>query len=165
MGCRAFYSMDSARTLRCGVISPHGSRRAFALSPSTYADTAIPIGILEANYNSHTFTADLAKVINAFGFKKITLIGHSWGAETVIRFAAANPAQVAGLVIVDFGPELAQTGVDEVLKGFAEMPRSFTSVDEFTKWLTVRRPLAEPRLLTHNLRATVCAIRSADPTR
>ena len=51
----------------------------------------------EANYNSHTFTADLAKVINAFGFKKMTLIGHSWGAETVIRFAAANPRRSRGL--------------------------------------------------------------------
>ncbi len=101
----------------------------------------------DANYNSQTFTADLAKAIAAFGFERTILIGHSWGAETAIRFAAANPGQIAALVIVDFGPELDQTGVDEVLKGFNEMPRAYGSADEFARWLTARRPLAEPRLL------------------
>ena len=100
-----------------------------------------------ANYDAQTFTADLAKVIAAFGFERTILIGHSWGAETAIRFAAANPAQIAALVIVDFGPELAQIGVDQVLKGFAEMPRAFGTADEFAQWLAARRPLAEPRLL------------------
>ena len=102
----------------------------------------------ESRYDAQTFTADLNKVVAAFGFERTILIGHSWGAETAIRFAAANPAIVAALVIVDFGPELTQTGVDEVLKGFVEMPRSFASADEFAQWLAARRPLAEPRLLS-----------------
>jgi pimeloyl-ACP methyl ester carboxylesterase len=101
----------------------------------------------QARYDSQTFTADLTKVVAALGFERTILIGHSWGAETAIRFAAANPAMVAALVIIDFGPELAQTGVDEVLKGFVEVPRSFASADEFAQWLAARRPLAEPRLL------------------
>ena len=101
----------------------------------------------QARYDAATFTADLAKAIAAFGFERTILIGHSWGAETAIRFAAANPAKVEALVIADFGPELAQAGVDEVIKGFGEMPRSFASADEYARWLTERRPLAEPRLL------------------
>jgi pimeloyl-ACP methyl ester carboxylesterase len=101
----------------------------------------------EARYDAATFAADLSKVIAAFGFERTILIGHSWGADTAIRFAAANPAMVAGLVIVDFGPELAQAGVDEVIKGLIEMPRSFASADDYVRWLGARRPLAEPKLL------------------
>jgi pimeloyl-ACP methyl ester carboxylesterase len=101
----------------------------------------------EARYDTATFAADLTKVIAAFGFERMILIGHSWGAATAIRFAAANPAMVMALVIVDFGPELAQAGVDEVIKGLVEMPRSFPSTDDYIRWLAARRPLAEPRLL------------------
>jgi esterase len=101
----------------------------------------------EARYEAETFTADLTKVFAAFGFERTILIGHSWGAAIAVRFAAGNPALVAALVIIDFGPELAQAGVDEVMKGFIEMPRSFASVDEFSRWLAARRPLADPRLL------------------
>lgn len=100
-----------------------------------------------ANYNSHKFTADLTAVIASFGFKKTILIGHSWGAEAIIRFAAENPASVAGLVIIDFGPELAQTGVDEVLKGLKDTPRSFKSEEDYVRWLAHRRPLASSKLL------------------
>jgi pimeloyl-ACP methyl ester carboxylesterase len=101
----------------------------------------------EGRYDAETFAADLTKVVATFGFERMTLIGHSWGAAAAIHFAAANPTMVAALVIVDFGPELAQAGVDEVMKGFIEMPRSFASTDEYTRWLAARRPLADPRLL------------------
>jgi len=101
----------------------------------------------QTSYDAQTFAEDLAKVISAFGFDKTVLIGHSWGAATAIRFAAANPAKVSALVIVDFGPELAQAGVDEVLKGLLDTPRSFASADQYANWLAERRPLAESRLL------------------
>jgi pimeloyl-ACP methyl ester carboxylesterase len=101
----------------------------------------------EARYDAETFTGDLTKVIAKLGFERTILIGHSWGAAMALRFAAVNPTMVAALVIIDFGPELAQAGVDEVIKGFVEMPRSFASTEEFSRWLAARRPLADPRLL------------------
>ena len=111
----------------------------------------------DANYDAQTFTADLAKVIAAFGFERTILIGHSWGAETAIRFAAANPAQIAALVIVDFGPELAQTGVDEVLKGFAEMPRAFGIGGRVCAVAGGTPSVSRAKACSRNLRATACA--------
>ncbi len=101
----------------------------------------------QTRYNTETLTADLAEVINSFDFARTILIGHSWGAAIATRFAAAQPATVSGLVIVDFGPELAEAGVQEILKGFTETPRSFASPDEYAQWLATRRPFANPRAL------------------
>jgi len=101
----------------------------------------------KARYDAETFTSDLSRVVSAFDFQRAVLIGHSWGAATAIRYAAAHPGVVAALVIVDFGPELGQAGVDEVLKSFTETPRSFGSPDQYVQWLAARRPLAEFRLL------------------
>jgi pimeloyl-ACP methyl ester carboxylesterase len=112
----------------------------------------------DARYNSATFAADLARLVAAFGFERFVLIGHSLGAAAAIRFAAANPAQVIGLVIVDFGPELDSAGVEEVLRTVAEMPRSYGSPDEYAKWLVARRPFGNKELLQRfalrNLRAS-----------
>ena len=71
------------------------------------------------------------------------LIGHSLGADVAIRFAADNAAQVAALVIVDFGPELDERGIDEVLRSFAATPPSFESQEQYADWLIARRPLAD----------------------
>jgi pimeloyl-ACP methyl ester carboxylesterase len=109
----------------------------------------------QTRYDTRTLTADVAEVIESFGFKHAILIGHSWGAAIAIRLAAAQPAMIAGLVIADFGPELAEAGVQEVLKGFAETPESFASPDEYARWLASRRPFANPRALEQYARYAV----------
>jgi len=109
-----------------------------------------------ARYDGHAGVSDLAQIVAEFGFERTILVGHSWGAEAAIRYAAKDPQKVAALVIVDFGPDLAAAGVDEVLKGFSETPRIFASTDEYVQWLTSRRPLAKQKLLEqfarHSLR-------------
>ena len=125
----------------------------------------------EGCYDAETFASDVTKVVAAFGFEWMTLIGHSWGAAAAIRFAAANPTMVAALVIVDFGPELAQAGVDEVMKGFIEMPRSFASTDEYACFGSPRAvPLPDSRLLSGSSHVTACSslqvgIIKSDPMR
>jgi pimeloyl-ACP methyl ester carboxylesterase len=101
----------------------------------------------QTRYDTGTLTADLADVIGSFGFERTILIGHSWGAAIASRFAAAQPGAVDGLVLVDFGPELSEAGVEEILKGFAETPNNFGSSDEYARWLASRRPFANPRML------------------
>ena len=112
-----------------------------------------------------TFTADLAKALAAFGFERTILIGHSWGAETAIRFAAANPARWQALVIVDFGPELAQTGVDEVIKGFNRNAAQLRVGGRICA-LAGRAPSAgRTQIARRNSRATACAKPPACNTR
>jgi pimeloyl-ACP methyl ester carboxylesterase len=47
--------------------------------------------------------SDLAGVIEATGLDRPTLVGHSWGGNVVLAFAAAYPDRVRGLVLVDGG--------------------------------------------------------------
>jgi pimeloyl-ACP methyl ester carboxylesterase len=109
----------------------------------------------QADYSIHSFTADLTKIVSALGFERMVLIGHSVGAGVAIRFAAENPARILGLVIVDFGPEVEQRGVDDVLRSFVEMPRSFTSVEAYAEWLTESRALANPKQLQQFARGSL----------
>jgi pimeloyl-ACP methyl ester carboxylesterase len=109
----------------------------------------------ERRYDTETLTGDLAKVIAALGLQTAILVGHSLGAAVAIRFAADNPDRVSALIIVDFGPELEELGVNEVLRGFVDVPRTFSSVEEYAQWLTARRPLADPNQLRQLARCTL----------
>ncbi len=121
---------------------------------------AIRIGIPKPATIPKTFTADLTGAAAAFGFQRMILIGHSLGADVAIRFAADNAAQVAALVIVDFGPELDERGIDEILRSFAATPPSFESQEHYADWLIARRPLADPTLLRQFARQS---LREASP--
>jgi pimeloyl-ACP methyl ester carboxylesterase len=112
----------------------------------------------ETKYDTETLTADLTKVLALFGFERMVLVGHSLGAAVAMRFAAENAARTAGLVIVDFGPELDEGGVDEVVRAFVEMPRTFASTEHYADWLIARRPLADPNQLRQLAR---CSLRQS----
>jgi len=112
----------------------------------------------EVRYRTEVFAADLSRTVEAFRLERMVLIGHSLGADVAIRFAAANGARVAALVVVDFGPELARAGVDEVMRAFAETPRAFASTDAYAQWLIERRPFANQTLLRQFAR---CSLRQA----
>ena len=47
--------------------------------------------------------ADLAGVVETLGLDRPTLVGHSWGGNVVLAFAAAHPDRLRGLVLVDGG--------------------------------------------------------------
>jgi pimeloyl-ACP methyl ester carboxylesterase len=98
----------------------------------------------ETRYDTETFTADLSKIVAALGFERVVLVGHSLGAAVAMRFAAENASRMVGVVIVDFGPELDEKGVNEILRTFADMPRRFASAEAYAEWLMTRRPLADP---------------------
>ena len=106
-------------------------------------------------YDTSVFADDLGKAIASFALERVILIGHSLGAGVAIRYAAANPDRVAALVIIDFGPELTQAGVDEVMRAFAETPRSFASTEQYAQWLIERRPFGDPKLLRQFARCTL----------
>ena len=116
----------------------------------------------EHRYDTDTFSADLNQVVATFGFERMILVGHSFGAEMAIYFAASHPSRVAGLVIADYGHELSKLGIDHVKSGFLEMPRSFASVDEYTQWLIARRPLADQKQLEHFARQGLRPLSAAE---
>lgn len=57
----------------------------------------------DSDYTFEEVCGDLAVLLDAFGFERPILVGHSWGAGVVLQHAAEHPETVRGLVLVDGG--------------------------------------------------------------
>ena len=57
----------------------------------------------EGPYDGQTVVADLLTALDAVGLSRVVVVGHSWGAWTALRLAAAAPERVLAVVCVDGG--------------------------------------------------------------
>jgi len=110
----------------------------------------------ERRYAYDALVHDLEAVTAHLGIGRLVLVGHSMGGRTAIRFAGAHPARMAGLVIVDVGPDLDWRGVLKIRDEAARTPDSFASVREYESLVAAALPMARPdaiaRLARHALR-------------
>jgi pimeloyl-ACP methyl ester carboxylesterase len=81
----------------------------------------------EEGYDFDTIVADLHGLVAALGLRRPVFVGHSWGGNVVLQYAATHPDEVAGLVLVD--------------GGFLEL-----AGDPAMTWERVERELAPPDL-------------------
>jgi len=107
-------------------------------------------------YDPETLVRDLDAATRSLGIDRLVLVGHSLGGRVVMRFAAAHPERMAGLVVVDAGPELDWRGVLKIRDEAARTPESFASVAEYERLLARALPMAAShalaRLARHGLR-------------
>jgi len=75
------------------------SRRVVALDQRGHGLT----GKTDAGYDFASISDDLAAVLGALPLERPLLVGHSWGANVALQFAAERPDAVAALVLVDGG--------------------------------------------------------------
>ena len=54
-----------------------------------------------SGYDFTSVGDDVAAALGGLGLERPVLVGHSWGANVALRFAADRPGTVAGLVLVD----------------------------------------------------------------
>lgn len=57
----------------------------------------------EGPYDGQSVVADLLTALDAVGLSRVVVAGHSWGAWTALRLAAAAPERVLSVVCVDGG--------------------------------------------------------------
>ncbi|MHA5051829.1 alpha/beta fold hydrolase [Streptomyces sp. SD15] len=95
-------------------------------------------------WTSERFVADLDAVRRHFGLERMTLLGHSWGAQLALSYALAHPERVDALVYVSgtgIGPDSAWWGAfDENFRArLGERP------ERLARWreLSDRRHLSE----------------------
>jgi pimeloyl-ACP methyl ester carboxylesterase len=63
-------------------------------------------GLSDRATDGYTFeqvVSDLEGVVQSLGLDRPTLVGHSWGGNVVLQYAATHPQGVRGLVLVDGG--------------------------------------------------------------
>ena len=58
---------------------------------------------VDDGYDFATVSGDAAAFINAMGWQRPVIVGHSWGADVALELAVARPDRAGGLVFVDGG--------------------------------------------------------------
>jgi pimeloyl-ACP methyl ester carboxylesterase len=128
--------------------------RTLALDHRGHGDSAWDT---ERRYDLATMVRDIEAVTEALETQRVVLIGHSLGGRIATFFAAAHPARMAGLVLVDIGPEVDARGVTRIrMETASSIDPSFGSVDEYARLLSLHYPAARPdaimRMARHGLR-------------
>ena len=125
----------------------------------------------ERRYDYDFHVADLEAVTAALGIDRLVLVGHSFGGRTSMLFAAKHPERMAGLVIVDIGPEHDPRGTTRIrMEVMQRGDGSFASPAEYERVLAHNFPAGSEgalrRMAHHELRqrADRRFERKADPS-
>ncbi|HET6746221.1 MAG TPA: alpha/beta hydrolase, partial [Candidatus Limnocylindria bacterium] len=91
-----------------------------------YQQRGIAPSVEEGPLDVETHVADAVAVLDALGWDRAWLVGHSWGGHLAMHVAAAHPDRVQGLIVLDglgavgdggtamLGPNLTALLSDEV---------------------------------------------------
>jgi pimeloyl-ACP methyl ester carboxylesterase len=83
-------------------------------------------------YDWDDHLADLRAVVDHFGWERFVLCGHSLGGRVSLLFAGECPERLAGLVIVDTGPEHDPRGQVRIrMDAEAQPDPTFASFEEY----------------------------------
>lgn len=110
----------------------------------------------ERRYDHESMARDVAAATEALAMDRVVVVGHSMGGRVALRFAGAHPERMAGLVLVDTGPELDARGTTRIRVETGRRELTFGSVAEFEALLGRLYPAASPdtvaRLARNGLR-------------
>jgi pimeloyl-ACP methyl ester carboxylesterase len=111
----------------------------------------------EADYSLEAHRTDLEAVVEQLGLQRFILVGMSLGGATSLSYAGKNADRLAGLVLVDIGPDGRAAGRRRIAD-FVETSPELESVEAFVEKAMAFNPLRRPemlrRSLLHNLRET-----------
>ena len=111
----------------------------------------------ERRYDYEFHVRDLEAVTAALGIERFVLMGHSLGGRIATLFAGAHPERLAGLVLVDSGPELDARGTTRIVldvqkEDTASGSRGFESLAEYERLLSLAYPAAKPEVIARMAR-------------
>jgi pimeloyl-ACP methyl ester carboxylesterase len=111
----------------------------------------------EGRYDTDRLADDLEALTAELGIDRFVLIGFSMGGRASMRFAGRHPERLAGLVIVDIGPELDPRGRIRIGQEIqSQRAPVFSTIDEYTSMLSMNYPAGQPaalaRMAQHALR-------------
>lgn len=108
-----------------------------------------------ADYSFEAQIRDIEGFIEKLGLQRPLLVGHSMGGFAAMGYAMRHADKMAGLALVDVGPELSMDGAKRI-RAFISQDRELDSVDDFVERAMAFNPMRNPALLRrsllHNLR-------------
>ena len=107
------------------------------------------------DYSTESHVADLDAFIGALRLERFVLVGMSLGGVNALAWAGQHSRRLAGLVIVDVGPEIRGDGVRKIA-AFTSDAAPLDSLDAFVERALAFNPRRQRELLRrsllHNLR-------------
>lgn len=107
------------------------------------------------DYSTESHAADLDAFVNALALDRFVLVGMSLGGVNALAWAGRHSRRLAGLVVVDVGPEIRTEGVKKIA-AFTSEATPLESVDHFIERALAFNPRRNRdllrRSLLHNLR-------------
>jgi len=135
---------DSADVWRSAIAKFPRSTRLFAIDLPGHGKSD---RLYQRSYEVESISEAALSAFKLIGTKRCVLIGHSLGAEVVVRIAAERPQDISGIGLIDCSfdlPDEARVTVDAAL---APLFRSYASVDEYANALQELLPIASPELV------------------
>lgn len=111
-----------------------------AIDQRGHGDSARP----DDGYDSSTVAADLATALDAVGWSRAVVVGHSWGGSVAATFAAEHPERALALVAIDGGFSSPPAEFDRAaaLKRM-EPPQIAAPPEQLIAMISSRTPAAE----------------------
>jgi pimeloyl-ACP methyl ester carboxylesterase len=107
------------------------------------------------DYTTESHVGDLDAFVQARGLERFVLVGMSLGGVNALAWAGRHGERLAGLVLVDIGPEVRPAGVRKIA-AFTSDATPLDSVDHFVDRALAFNPRRNRELLRrsllHNLR-------------
>ncbi|HEY2106106.1 MAG TPA: alpha/beta hydrolase [Candidatus Binataceae bacterium] len=102
-----------------------------------------------SDYGMDSHLRDIEGLAGQMKLRRPVLVGQSMGGINAINYAGRHSAEMAGLVVVDVGPEIIPAGGARI-RDFIAAPQ-LDSPDEFLKRAVEFNPLRDPRILRRSL--------------
>jgi pimeloyl-ACP methyl ester carboxylesterase len=114
----------------CPAFAPHYRTLAFDLRGHGSSDWDT-----EMRYDHASMARDFEVAFEALGLQRLVLVGHSMGGRVAMRLAGQMPEKLAGLAIVDSGPEVDARGVTRIRLEASQGPLRFSSLGQYERLL------------------------------
>jgi pimeloyl-ACP methyl ester carboxylesterase len=108
----------------------------------------------DGGYRIEDYARDVTRAVSALGLRDLVIVGHSLGGLASLTYAASDPYELRGLVLVDSGPSLRPQATHRI-HDFITSGRDFGTFDELVEHVLDFAPNRKVELLRMSLRHNV----------
>jgi pimeloyl-ACP methyl ester carboxylesterase len=110
----------------------------------------------DRDYSRASQVEDLEALVEAFGLRTLTLVGHGMGGANALCYAAEHPDIVTALIVIEVAPEVLRSGIETVRRVIATGDE-FATLDDVMETFRKYYPYANVEQLERRARASVVA--------